>query len=135
MCNGAAVDSPIKIAYVNQAFTIMSGLNQASIANAVNEKKFQDQLTVIDNIRSYLNGTYPECLNILRTDVACWLIETGFRIPSEVRHDFQDLLSPRVFLKLPKNRQIKIFVSFFLGRNIFVQLHGFISKIKIFFKA
>lgn len=127
---------PIKIAYVNQAFYhYVRDLNQASIANAVNEKKLHDQLTVIDIIRFHFNGAYSECLNILRTDVACWLIETGFRTPSEVRHDFQDLLFPRVFFELPGNRQIKIFVSFFLGRNISVRVHGFISKIKSFFKA
>lgn len=81
---------------------------------AKNEKTLHDQLTVVENVRSYLNGKYPECLNTLRADVACWLIESGFKDANEIRAEYSDLLNAGVIMSLPKNRRIKIFISFSL---------------------
>ena len=81
---------------------------------AKNEKTLHDQLTVVENVRSYLNGKYPECLNTLRADVACWLIESGFKDANEIRAEYSDLLNAGVIMSLPKNRRIKIFIFFSL---------------------
>lgn len=122
---------PVKIAYLNRAFYhYVRNSNPNSITEAVNPKKLHDQLVVIDHVRSYLNGAFPECLNILKADVACWLIESGFKTAHEVRHDFRDLLSLETFLKLPGNRRVKILLSFFFGKSATVWIHDRVSRIK-----
>lgn len=122
---------PIKISYINQAlYHYAQNPNQTSISFAKNEKTLHDQLTVVENVRSYLNGKYPECLNTLRADVACWLIESGFKDANEIRAEYSDLLNAGVIMSLPKNRRIKIFISFFLGKSVFHHIHHYISVIK-----
>lgn len=121
---------PIKISYVNHAFYhYVKSAN--SLANTINKQKYHDQLAVIGWVESYLNREYPECLNILKADVACWLIETGFESAHKIRNKYQELLSFSTYRKLPTNRQIKIILCFFFGREFSRTVHDSISKIKM----
>lgn len=124
---------PIKISYIDKAFYHYVQ-NQTSISYSLNEKKLHDQLVVIDNIKSYLRGKYPECLNTLKADIACWLIESGSKPSKEVRAEFRDLLDAQTFSMLQRNRQIKILLSFYMGKNASNRIHAFISKIKSYLK-
>ena len=120
---------PLKIAYVNQAFYHYEQTPN-SISRTINNKMYEDQMMVIENIASYLNGQFPECLNILKSDVACWLVETGYKTSKDVRREFAELLQFQNYLQLPLNRQIKVLVAFFFNKNITKKVRGFVSKIK-----
>lgn len=124
---------PIRISYIDKAFYHYVQ-SQMSISYSQDERKLHDQLVVIDNIKSYLKGRFPECLNTLKADVACWLIESGSKSPEEVRTEFRDLLNVHTFLMLPRNRQIKILLSFYMGKNVSNHIHAYLSKIKSFLK-
>lgn len=126
---------PIKVTYINQAFYhYVRDVNVNSIASSINEKKYYDQLAVINQIEEYFKGNYVECLNILKADVATWLVETGFKSSSEIRNEFRELLDFKAFINLPHNRQIKIMLTFFGGEQISKNTHKIISKIKSLLK-
>ena len=67
---------------------------------------------------------------MLKSDVACWLVETGYKTSKDVRREFAELLQFQNYLQLPLNRQIKVLVAFFFNKNITKKVRGFVSKIK-----
>jgi hypothetical protein len=57
-------------------------------------------------------------------------IQRTFQLVSTIRAEYSDLLNAGVIMSLPKNRRIKIFISFFLGKSVFHHIHHYISVIK-----
>ena len=125
---------PIKISYVNRAFYHYVK-NSNSLSSSVNLRMLHDQLAVIDLVKFYLKGNYPECLNILKADVACWLVETGFRTSKEVKKDFGELLKWNIFRHLPLNRKVKILLNFYVGKKISLLFHCIFSQVKAKLKS